>query len=1128
MTKHDQYELITLEDLPRAEDEQFRMRQLTVYNWGTFSKIHSIPIAEDGMLLIGPSGAGKSTLLDAISVMIVPPRILHMNAAAEEGDRKRTDRSLLSYIRGAWSDRGDPDSHEMTKQYLRDRGTISAISLEYRNRLGRIVTLVRIFWMTGVSATSNVNDHYVVVDGTFSMDELLDFDGDLRKLRKKLDRENLRQHESFSSYEEHWCRIMGIDDSSALELLHRTQSTKNLGDLNRFLREFMLKEPETFERADRLVEEFGELDEAHRAVIAAREQIEVLAPARTALVEHNELSSAIETLQLQQNVRPAFESHLRAGLLDHSLQETGRELIVLRAEQAEAKVAMEVAGTEVASLERQHREAGGDSMAELERTLADREDQREERIRERDRVAQHCKALDFGVPDTPALFGDMRQKVEELARSLEDREQLRTKRRDELAVQKHIQEEELEKLRSEVLTLEGSSSNVPRELQDLRERICTSLGVSAERLVFVGELIQVRREERDWAPAAERLLGGFGRDLIVDDRHHRIVANWVERTHLGTRLVYHPVTAGRGGATREPKTSDSIFHKLELKQSAFAGWLSRELISRFDYQCVSSASELIAGDYRITKAGQVRHGGGRTEKDDRRDINDRRYWVLGFDSREKLQLYRESVATATLALAETQKALREISGQQVDDRGRISAVERLADVEWERIDVASVLMAIDGIQEQLRELRLGNRMLADLSGRLGAARVRYGEAHTRSTTLGLEIPRVEAQINSQLNDLQQAKAEAASISPNLLAAWESRLPPDWAPSLQTLSALVMGLERAVNADIGKIRARAHGLEQTITSAFGTFIRRWPEEAASLQANMDSGQDFLAKLQRIELDGLPEHEERFASLLAQQSTQRLAELASLLRDERKQIDVRLEDVNDGLLSVPYNPGSYLQIRPVDLHLQDAVEFRKRLASFFASQREPTDDPMVAEAQFRALRSLVMDLKSEDPEKRRWRARVLDVRQHVEFAAEELDRETGQQLELARGSAGKSGGQRQKLTATCLAAALRFKLGGGDGSVPMYAAVVLDEAFTKTDDEFTKTCMRIFTELGFQMIVATPIKSVMTLEEFVGGAVFVTISQRHTSSVLTIDYDNESRRLRLSDDQREDGEGVYAGA
>ena len=66
----------------------------------------------------------------------------------------------------------------------------------------------------------------------------------------------------------------------ALRLLHKTQSAKNLGDLNTFLRDFMLDKPETFEVADRLVSEFGELNAAHQAVVTAREQVQTLAPAR--------------------------------------------------------------------------------------------------------------------------------------------------------------------------------------------------------------------------------------------------------------------------------------------------------------------------------------------------------------------------------------------------------------------------------------------------------------------------------------------------------------------------------------------------------------------------------------------------------------------------------------------------------------------------------------------------------------------------------------------------------------------------------------------------------------------------------------------------------------------------------
>src|SRR5690606_1439579 len=166
----------------------------------------------------------------------------------------------------------------------------------------------------------------------------------------------------------------------------------------------------------------------------------------------------------------------------------------------------------------------------------------------------------------------------------------------------------------------------------------------------------------------------------------------------------------------------------------------------------------------------------------------------------------------------------------------------------------------------------------------------------------------------------------------------------------------------------------------------------------------------------------------------------------------------------------------------------------------------------------LQKLVERLGSAEPELRRWRESVLDVRQHMEFIGREVDAQ-GIEIEVYRSGAGKSGGQRQKLATTCLAAALCYQLGGNESGVPMYGPVVLDEAFDKADNEFTTLAMNIFVNFGFQMIVATPLKSVMPLEPFIGGACFVDITDRCRSGVLLIEYDNDRQRLKLPESTRE---------
>ena len=92
--------------------EQFRAYRLQVYNWGTFSNLHDIPISERGSLFIGRSGTGKSTLLDAFSALLVPPGRVDFNAAAREAERMGKDRNFISYIRGAWAEQREEESGE--------------------------------------------------------------------------------------------------------------------------------------------------------------------------------------------------------------------------------------------------------------------------------------------------------------------------------------------------------------------------------------------------------------------------------------------------------------------------------------------------------------------------------------------------------------------------------------------------------------------------------------------------------------------------------------------------------------------------------------------------------------------------------------------------------------------------------------------------------------------------------------------------------------------------------------------------------------------------------------------------------------------------------------------------------
>ncbi|HAK61486.1 MAG TPA: ATP-binding protein, partial [Nitrospiraceae bacterium] len=270
-----QEEMFVMDMVPA---EQYRMRRLQVFNWGTFSGLHDIPIAEEGFLFIGRSGSGKSTLLDALSALLAPPQWLVFNAAAREGEKGRHDRSWISYIRGAWADQTDDASGEIAPQYLRLGTTWSALAVEFTDREGRVISLAQIHWLRGsANRAADVRHHFLAAERSFDIAaELKEFDLDLRSLKQKL--ADVRHFETFNAYSEYFRRLLGIESDMALKLLHKTQSAKNLGDLNTFLRDYMLDRPPTFDVAKRLVEEFAELDAAHQAVVTARRQVNTLRP----------------------------------------------------------------------------------------------------------------------------------------------------------------------------------------------------------------------------------------------------------------------------------------------------------------------------------------------------------------------------------------------------------------------------------------------------------------------------------------------------------------------------------------------------------------------------------------------------------------------------------------------------------------------------------------------------------------------------------------------------------------------------------------------------------------------------------------------------------------------------------
>jgi uncharacterized protein YPO0396 len=1100
------------------EKEQFRMTRLQVYNWGTFSGLHAIPIAEQGFLFVGRSGSGKSTLLDAFSALLVPPRWIDFNAAAREAERAGRDRNLVSYIRGAWAEQKDDASGEIATRYLRPGTTWSALALTYRNPLDQYVVLVQVLWLRGnANGAGDVSRHFMIFERPFDLGELEEFGQcnlDLRRLKQMFPEAFSRRE--FRPYAERFRRLLGIESEMALRLLHKTQSAKNLGDLNTFLREFMLDRPSTFDVAERLVSEFDELNAAHQAVVTARRQVEILVPARE---RHLHLESLLKEGRGLTDLLAGIDTHAghrRIELLKAQIESLNTRAEGLRGEQSQRLAALNHHQDKLKALEDQHREVGGDQIEQWQAKKKILEDQRGERLRKRAQAEGACNQLDWVFPDTPHRFAEL---IGKARHELETWKEIDADCRNEwrqLEVKREKLATEFKETADEVRALERQPSNIPAHMLDLRQEITASIGVSDQALPFIGELIEVKSDEVAWQGAIERVLHGFALSLLVDERHYSALSKHINSRHLGQRLVYYR-TGHVDQKTAKPLSADSLVLKLNIKECSQSDWLRTELRRRFDYACVDSIQSFRRADRALTHEGQVKHSKTRHEKDDRRDVGDRRFWVLGFDNRDKLALYRKQAQAYADAISNIDDQIKGLLEQEGTRAKRAIHCQTLVNLQWQEVDIAPLLVGIDKLQHRIRDTLEGNQVLKDAADQIERQikRVKDADEVLRKTTIDYEM--VVSEIDEHKKTLTNLEDDPSlvALTPLQQQGLDERF-RRLAESirLDNLDKLIRSVERSIREEIDVLTKESVKCERFIEKQFDEFIHEWPAEAEGLDATLAAASDFFSKLTRLETDGLPAHEQRFFELLESQSHQNLAALATYLSDARKEILERMDLVNDSLARVPFNQSinqtTFLHIDVSDRQLPDVREFKQEIQQ--ALKHAWSEDPDIAESRFLALRQLVERLSSQEPEDKRWRQAVLDVRLHMEFIGRETD-ESGVEVEVYRSGSGKSGGQRQKLATTCLAAALRYQLGGNEYGVPMYAPVVLDEAFDKADNEFTALAMNIFKNFGFQMIVATPLKSVMTLEPFIGGACFIDISDRRVSGVLMIEYDSEDQRLKL---------------
>lgn len=1116
-------------DLPVTERARtgMRLERCEVLNWGTFhGHVWALDLNGDNALLTGDIGSGKSTLVDAVTTLLVPAQKIAYNKAAGAEARER---DLRSYVLGYFKSERGEGGYAAKPVGLRDHKTYSVILGQFRNEaFGQDVTVAQVFWFREPQGPPS--RFYVVADAKLSIAEhFQNFGGDVAALKKRLrGLPSTEVHDSFPPYGAAFRRRFGIHSEQALDLFHQTVSMKAVGNLTDFVRQHMLEPFEVEPRIEALIAHFEDLHRAHEAVLKAKAQIEHLTPLVSDCDQFEKLTAEVLVRrEAREALRPYFAG-LKAGLLRARLDglEADLERARTRAEGLLARQNDQEAQRD--GVKRAIADNGGDRIESLRVEIERQGRLRDERAK---RAAQYAElAGGAGLADAtdPDTFISNRRQLDSETSAVGEQEADVQNSLTEKQIELRKFKDSHDELTHEVDSLRRRRSNIPARTLAVRDELCLALNLAESDIPFVGELIEVRPEEQVWEGAAERVLHGFALSLLVPDNVYGEVAEWVDRTHIGERLVYFRVRERR--ASTSSLHPHSLVRKLAIKaDSAFYGWLDAELARRFDYACCATLEQFRREDRAITRSGQMKAGGERHEKDDRHRLDDRTRYVLGWSNQAKIAALAKQIGDLEQRSAALAGLISQLMTKRRGLADRLTTLRQLSMFDdFSSLDWRPIASEIDKLEQERRQLQEGSDTLKTLTAKLAEIEQEISAITARHKTASDEAVRLEERRRVANDQLRIASDDEAAATEHVREVLFPRLDSLRAEALGEHKLTVEACEARerevrdwLQVQIDNEGRRIDRVRDRIISAMRAYKETYPLETRDVDAAIEASGEYRAMLAALLVDDLPRFEARFKALLNENTIREVANFQSQLARERETIRERIERINQSLRGIAYNPGRYivLEAEPnTDIEIRD---FQQDLRACTEGALTGSDDSDYSEAKFLQVKGIIERFRGREGSAeldKRWSRKVTDVRSWFVFSASERWREDDTEHEHYADSSGKSGGQKEKLAYTVLAASLAYQFGLEVGAAQSrsFHFVLIDEAFGRGSDESTRYGLELFRELDLQLLIVTPLQKIHTIEPFVAAVGFVHNEGGRRSMLrnLSIEEYRQERLLRTA--------------
>jgi len=462
---------------------------------------------------------------------------------------------------------------------------------------------------------------------------------------------------------------------------------------------------------------------------------------------------------------------------------------------------------------------------------------------------------------------------------------------------------------------------------------------------------------------------------------------------------------------------------------------------------------------------------------------------------------------------------------QIFWKSLLSKLEEYRD--YREIDWASVASEIATLEEERRVLETSSDVLRQLNERLRTVKKTITEGDGKRRLEDQELGAIKVKIEATKNLLESTQELLVTSEK---APWEEQIDSLDAMLHEALGEHSLTVENcdAREREVReRLQARIDSKDKTITtvrerivSRMGEFRREFEAETREMDASVESAGEFRALLARLREDDLPRFEIQFKELLNQNTIREIANFNAHLNQQRETIRERVERVNQSLVEIDYNPARYIYLEATPVLDQDLRSFQNELRACTEGALTGSEDDQYSEAKFLQVKAIIERFRGREGTTeldRRWTRKVTDVRNWFAFAASERWREDNTEHEHYSDSGGKSGGQKEKLAYTILAASLAYQFGLEWGRVKSrsFRFVVIDEAFGRGSDESAQYGLRLFEKLNLQLLIVTPLQKIHIIEPFVSSVGFVHNAQGSNSQIRNLSIEAYREEKTRSD-------------